>query len=111
VCDYLEFVQSESSLIFPWGSRVGLATLAAFSVNDDACAGAVRTEDSVFEIKGILLVQPFTAFLPERNPALHAVPAFLGDVGAAGGTRLSDDFLMTVRAFHNIHQLFLDVFT
>jgi hypothetical protein len=111
VCDYLEFVQSEISLNFPWRSCVRLAALAAFSVNDDTCAVAVRTEDSVFEIKGFLLVHPFAAFLSERSAALHAVLAFLGDVDATGGARFSDDFFMTVGAFHNVHQLFLDVFT
>jgi hypothetical protein len=90
---------------------IGLATLAALALDDDACAGAVRTEDAIFQIKGILLVWSFLALLPERSSALHAVVAFLGDMGAAGRARLSDDFLMTVRAFHDGYQLFLDVLT
>ena len=90
---------------------VGLAALAALSVNDDACAGAVRTEDAIFKIKGILLVLVFVTFFSKRSPAFHAVAAFLRHMGAAGRARFSDDFLMTVRAFHDVFQLFLDVFT
>jgi hypothetical protein len=111
VCDDLEFVQSESSLTFTLRFCIGLAALAALAVNDDARAGAVRAEDAIFEIKGILLLLLFLMFLSEGSPAFHAVVTFLRHMGAAGRARFSDDFLMTVRAFHDGSQLFLDVFT
>ena len=111
VCDDLEFVQSESSLTFSLRFGIGLAALAALAVNDNACTGPVRTEDAIVEIKGILLVFVFLTFLCEGSPAFHAVATFLRHMGAAGRAGLPDDFLMTVRAFHDGFQLFLDVFT
>jgi hypothetical protein len=93
------------------GTWVRLAAFSALAVDNDTCAGAVRTEDTIFNIKGILLAGLFLTFLFERDTALHAVAALPGDMGAACGASFSGYFFMTMRAFHNCYQLFLDVFT
>jgi hypothetical protein len=111
VCDDLELVQSDSSLTSSFRSWVGLAAIAAFAVNDDPCAGAVRAQDPIFEVEGFLLGRHFLFFILERSPALHAVTTFLRNIGSTGTAGFSGDFLMTVRAFHGGYQLFLDVFT
>ena len=89
---------------------VRLAALGAFPVNDDAGTGAVRTQDTIVKIKRLILVCGLLRWLPERSTAFHAVATFRRDAGSASRARLSGDFLMTVRAFHN-DQLFFEVLT
>jgi len=52
-----------------------LPALTALAVNNNACAGSIRTKDPVFEIQIVLLVIHTCLFL-NRSAAIHAVLAF-----------------------------------
>jgi hypothetical protein len=125
VGDDLQFVQDKTSTVlcdtnrailflsldtaFFW-FRVWLAALGALPVNDNAGAGAVRTEDTIVKIEGIVLVCGLRSFLFDRSPAFHTIATLRWDVRSANRTGFSADFLVTMGAFHDV-QLFFEVLT
>ena len=54
--------------IFEW-----LAAFGAFSVNNNAGAGAIGTKDPVFEIESVSLINHFSRVLFESNSTVDAV--------------------------------------
>jgi hypothetical protein len=98
--DDLQFVHGDLLLTAACpGFRVRLAALRALPIDDDTGAGSIRAEDSVFQVKA-LLIGSGLAILFERDAAIHAESTSLRDHETTIRAWLAVEFFFTMRAFH-----------
>jgi hypothetical protein len=90
-------------------ARIFFTALGAFTVDDDSCASAVRTENPVFQTVGVIVIHRLLGLEIQRRAAFHTEMARGRNDCLAFGTGLTRYLFVAMGAFHNRYQLFEEV--